>query len=450
MNVLLINPSRSSRPQAIAAKGARHIRRWPPLSLLNCAALLAQAGHEVRIIDAPAMPPQAIDGAIRAAAAASDKIFLSSTDIDRWQCPDLDDDYLFKYSELLRNWEICILGAHGTLFPEHLLQQSGARAVIIGEPELTVAELCSDKPLAAIRGIACRQEGALRINPPRPPLDLSVLPPPAYHHVRFEDYHYELLGERFGLLETSRGCPYACTYCWKGMYGPGWRTKPLANVLAEIEALVAGGMETLYFIDLIFTVDRTRVLELCREMALRGYPLQWCCQTRPDLVDAELLAAMKKAGCRLIHYGIESGDDDCLAAIGKQTTVAEIEAGVRLTRDSGIEMAGFFLIGFAGESAPEIETTIAFAKKLNMAYASLHIVSPYPGTKFYAEHYRGGERLPESIFAGPALQALKKTRRRFLLTYYGRPSYLFTHPGIIYGGFTGKRRQLVRELLAPA
>ncbi len=446
MNILLVNPSHVPPGGKSPLPGGRHIRRWPPLSLLNCAALLERKGCRVSLIDAQTRSFAEAAEIIRKSAAAADRIFISSSDIDRWQCPDLGFHFLLPYTALLKNTDFYVLGAHGTIYPESVLAATGARAVIMGEPEAVVCALGEGKPHTSVPGLAYRHDGRLKINPAPAPLDLSALPPPAYHHLRGSDYWYELLGSDFALLETARGCPYHCSYCFKAMYGEGYREKPVGQTIAEVEAVTAAGMKSLYFIDLNFTINRERILALCREMAPRAFPLRWCCQTRPDLVDEELLAAMKKAGCRLIHYGIESGADERLRSLGKQLTVEKVAAGIELTRKAGIETAGFFLMGFAGESPREIEQTVSFAKKLNMNYASLHIVSPYRETGFFDANYRGEEQFPESIHSGRTLKELKKIKKRFLISYYLRPSFIFRNLFSKNLLLTGKRLGLFLKL----
>jgi len=446
MNILLINPSRLSPGNRAALPGGRHIRRWPPLSLLICAALLERQGCRVTLVDAQTRPFADAAEIIRKSAADADRIFISSSDIDRWQCPDLGFNFLLPYTELLNNTDFYVMGAHGTIYPETVLAATGARAVIIGEPETVVGALGEGKPLASVPGLAYWQGGRMKINPAPAPLALSALPPPAYHHLRGSDYCYELLGDDFALLETARGCPYHCSYCFKSMYGEGYREKPVGQTMLELEVIAAAGMKSLYFIDLNFTVNRERIMTLCREMAQRAFPLKWCCQTRPDLVDEELLAAMKKAGCRLIHYGIESGANERLRSLGKQITVEKAAEGIEITRKAGIQTAGFFLMGFAGESHQDIGRTIAFAKKLNMNYASLHIVSPYRQTGFYDTNYRGKDRFPESIHSGRALNELKKIKKKFLISYYLRPSFIFRNLFSENLLLTGKRLRLFLKL----
>ena len=91
------------------------------------------------------------------------------------------------------------------------------------------------------------------------------------------------------------------------MYGPGVMTKSVERVTEETAEVYAGEAGCIYFIDLEFTLHRERALEICRRLAGFDPPPIWCCQTRADTVDPEILACMKEAGCRLIHFGVETG-----------------------------------------------------------------------------------------------------------------------------------------------
>jgi len=135
-------------------------------------------------------------------------------------------------------------------------------------------------------------------------------------------------------------------------------------------------------------------MQFCDELIHGKYPFTWCCQTRPDAVDSELLNKMKHAGCRLIHYGVESGNGKILSGIDKNATLETIHNGIRMTRKAGIDTACFFLFGFPGETEKQMHETIAWAETLNPTYASFHAVTPYPGTPLYAQCFQAGS-VPE-------------------------------------------------------
>jgi radical SAM superfamily enzyme YgiQ (UPF0313 family) len=425
MKVLLVNPGWGER---VSRKGRRFNRAWPPLSLMVCAALLKKAGFITRIIDGRV--ECGWQEKLAGLAEGFEWIGLTSTPIDRWQCPNLEVEYFVDLARSLPSDRLIIMGTHGSVFPWEMIERTNARAVIIGEPEERLLALCTQDNWADIPGIVFRKEKVIHRTAKPVPVDLGKLPQPAFDLIDPSKYSYELLGGPFALFEASRGCPYKCTFCLKAMYGPGVRYKPIARIMAEIDTAVKRfGFRYGYFIDLEFTSNRDHAMAVCDELIGRRYPLNWCCQTRLDALDAELLRRMKQAGCRLIHFGVESGSPRILREVKKGITRETIEKGVRLTREIGIETACFFMIGFPGETAQETEETLRFARKLNPTYASFHEATPYPGTALWASSglpsVSANLEIPfPSHCEGQNPAFLSKILRRAYLFYYLRLPYI--------------------------
>jgi len=428
LRALLFNPNQM---RLVTKPGKIYNRIWPPLELANSAALLEAEGHSVRITDAHAlgMKPEHVTRC----AVGFDKVFISSSSLDRWQCPTPDLGPFLASVERLRKTtdEVYVLGVHGTLRPQEILNLTAARAVIRGEPEGTIVEICRGTPLRDIRGIAFREDGRIIVNQDREPVNLDELPPPALHLLPMEKYCYEVLGPRFTLFEGSRGCASRCSFCLLAMYGRGLRRKSPARLIREVDLAISRfGVKTAYFMDLEFTAIRGAVMELCDHLIRKRYDFRWTCQTRLDLVDEELLESMRRAGCRLIHFGVEAGTDRFLNKINKGITTAQIRDGLGLVRRAGIDSACFFMLGFPDEDEDELERTVRFARELNPTYALFHQVTPYPGTPLYDEIQKNAPSIfaegpfPEACFDGEALKKLKRTIRRAYLGYYLRPGYI--------------------------
>ena len=439
--VLLINPD---WPGQISRKGKRFNRAWPPLSLMVCAAMLRQEGFEAQIIDGRVDPGwrSGVDGMLR----QYDWIVLTSSPLDRWQCPNLEVDYFIEVARAFPPEKLIIVGAHGSVNPEAMLEQTGARAVVLGEPEQVVLKLVSEKDWSYLPGVAFRVNGTVRLSGSPALLDLAQVPVPAFDLVDFDKYYYELLGNRFSLFETSRGCPYACRFCLKVMFGEGIRFKPVDRLINEIDiAVTMFGVRTAYFIDLEFTLNRDRTMEICDRLIEKRYPLIWCCQTRADAVDAGLLSKMKQAGCRLIHFGVESGSEHVLRHTKKRIGLDTIHKGVRLTQKAGIDTACFFMFGFPGETPADMQETISFAKKLNPTYASFHVATPYPGTPLYKDDVSTSPKVGHPLeipacctehnppFLGALVQGAFKE-------FYLRPRYILSR--IAQGNIRSWMRQL--------
>ena len=430
MKVLLINPGWED---VFSAKGNRFNRPWPPLDLLNCAALLEKEGIAVHLLDARASPVN-IDQ-IAHFATKFDRCFVTTSPIDRWQCPNIDITPFLKLVHLLSKEELYVMGAHGTVSPDMMLNQTNAKAIIRGEPEFTILDLCRGKKLKEIDGITFKDNGLAIHNKDRELLSLNDLPLPAFHLIDIGKYSYEILGNRLLLFEGSRGCPYPCIYCQKSMYGLSYRIKSPEKLIDEVDYGVKKfHAKSAYFIDLEFTLKRDFVEELCNGLIKRNIQFRWTCQTRADTVDLDLLKLMRKAGCKLIHFGVETGSERVMETIDKKISLSRIADGIFMAKKAGIDQACFFMFGFPTETEDDKLKTIAFAKMLNPTYASFHKVTPYPGTLLFE---MVGERckaaLSPSWIEEHDTDHLNKTIRQALLEFYVRRKYvcsniLFSNP----------------------
>lgn len=421
MRVLLINPSWDG---LVSRRGHHFNRVWPPLDLLNCAALLKNDGHEVDLIDARAqwISPSVIGRKSR----EYDRVFVTSSPIDRWQCPNIDTDkFLLTINELPKD-RLVILGMHGTVMPEQFLQLTGAQAVVVGEPEFTVQEICREDRLAKVAGLVYQNGGHIIHTAQRDLLDVNQLPPPAFHLSNPVLYSYELLGDRFGLLEGSRSCPWSCHFCLLEMYGNEYRPKDPELVIRDVELAVEKfGLRNAYFIDLEFTIHRKLVARLCEFLIGKRYNFRWSCQTRLDTVDEDMLYIMKKSGCALIHYGVETGSERILDTINKRITIDMIRKGMALTHKVGIDSACFFMIGLPGETDEDIDMTVELAKQINPTYASFHVATPYPGTHFHKQYVDNWAfPIKESFSQTLSLKELRYRVKRAMIEFYLRPGYI--------------------------
>jgi radical SAM superfamily enzyme YgiQ (UPF0313 family) len=254
-------------------------------------------------------------------------------------------------------------------------------------------------------------------------------------------YYYEVMGKNFCLFEMSRGCTSHCTFCLLKPYGVGLRKKNLDKLILELEHGIKNfRVQNAYFFDLEFTALRKQVMEFCKYLIKKDYNFSWCCQTRFDLVDDELLQQMKRAGCRLIHFGVEAGSDRMLKIIGKGITMKIIREGMKKVKSAEIETACFFIMGFPESDRQDMEDIVNFARELGPDYPLFHIAVPYPGTKLYERvkndpkvRFSDDTLFPEACIGNFTLKALKTMTRNAYLQYYMRPSYIFSR--LIKGKF---------------
>lgn len=436
---LLIAPS----PEGLVAKKTRKFhRRFPPLSLLIIASMLQKQGWEAAVSDLNAnhrlSPKQVTDRA-----ADADMVVLTTNPYADWQCPSHAIQSVLEFARQLPSDRLLITGSHGSLYPGGMLRETGARIVVRDEPEQTVLETArifqsknySNSGLSQVDGISYHDGEEIRHNPPRQLSDMDEFPAPAYHLVNLGDYYYELLGDNFALLETSRGCPFSCTFCNQSMFQNRYRKRTSEKFLQELDALIEKhGCRSLYIFDLEFTINRKMVQRVCRHLTDKGYAkrlgFRWTCQTRADSVDEDLLKLMKESGCALIHFGVEAGNSGILSDTRKKISKESIRRGIQAAKRAGIQTAAFFIFGHPGETLTHYRETLDFAMELSPMYASFHPLYLIPGSPLFEKKYGKGPywdeplRLYQTCFTPEEEQEISGFLRKAYLKYYLRPGYI--------------------------
>jgi anaerobic magnesium-protoporphyrin IX monomethyl ester cyclase len=291
-----------------------------------------------------------------------------------------------------RNILTVLGGTHASLLPEETLQKNSEIDIIIrGEGEITFLELIDkiaekSRDFSQILGLTYRTENGIKSNPPRAPIfDLDELPFPAFHLLQKGKYRiHPPFGRKSPAMPiiVSRGCPYSCIFCSKSVFGNKYRHNGSDYVINEIELLTEKfGVKEIKFYDDVLTLDRKWIMAICAELKKRKIDISWTCETRVNLVDKELLKVMRAAGCYMIAYGVESGDQGVLTTLGKNITLDQITNAFRLTHEARISTVAYFMLGAPSETLETIKKTIEFAKKLNCDFAQFSIATPYPGTE---------------------------------------------------------------------
>jgi anaerobic magnesium-protoporphyrin IX monomethyl ester cyclase len=175
---------------------------------------------------------------------------------------------------------------------------------------------------------------------------------------------------------STRGCPYACEFCSNVVHGRSYREHSPGRVVDEMEQALALGYDRIAFADDVFTLRREHVLGVCAELEYRGLRVPWECLGRVDSLDAATATAMRDAGCRTVFFGLESGSDDVLRLMRKGATVAQAREAVWTAHDAGLQVGGFFILCYPGESDETVLETLRFADSLPLDYVGLSM--PYP------------------------------------------------------------------------
>jgi anaerobic magnesium-protoporphyrin IX monomethyl ester cyclase len=449
MKVLVANP-----PWPGPGYGARSDVRWPhkrsdkyieyPIYLSYVAAVVEEAGFEVSFIDA-IMDELDIEEFAQRVSEFGPRLALIET-----STPSIEFDLETAASVKRHSPEtfVALLGSHVTYFDKETVAENPAvGAVLRGEFEYTAADLAraldDGGDLSGVPGITYRDaEGDPRRNPDRPLFEpLDRMPFPARHIVKGDGYRAGIYSGGYPTaMVSSRGCPYRCTFClWPDtMYGHKFRARSAENVVDEIEQAVRTyGHDEVYFDDDTFTVDRQRVLDICRLIQEPGLhkEVEWIAQCRVDTVDREMLEAMKAANCGYILYGVESGSLQMLKKMKKGITLDKVRAAFKLTTEVGIKTQAFFLFGIPGETQETIRETIEFAKELNASSTQFAVAIPHPGTALYEECKANGWLTSEvwadytaesSLIETPWLTAdeVEQARTRAYREYYYRPRFI--------------------------
>ena len=174
-----------------------------------------------------------------------------------------------------------------------------------------------------------------------------------------------------------------------------------------------------------------RVTEFCRQIRKRKLDLTWSCNARVNFVSDSLLREMKRAGCWMVSYGIESGSPEMLKKMMKGITKEEVVKALKLTRKNGITSKGFFMIGIPGETIKTMEETLTFINELPLDELNINFFTPFPGTKLFREVLQEGfhpdfSRMnmldPVYVPNGLTEEDLRSCQNRIIYSFYLKPS----------------------------
>lgn len=427
MNVLLIHPKLKSYQQP----------KLPPLGLLFIAAFLEKSGHRVRVIDFN----------VNTKKETTDQI-LSGVDIVGITATTPLIKEAWRLTKIIkkRNIPVVLGGPHPSALPEESLA-NGADIVCVGEGEETFAELLEKWPhINGIMGIVHRKNDRVVHEQRRPPLkDIDSLPFPAYHLLEdLEAYTtpQPIITEPMRTLTmvTSRGCPYLCNYCFKGVFGQNWRAHSAKYVVDLWQYLYEKFQIQLIGIeDDTFNLDYSRVQEICRLLKQRNIRTVWTTAQgmRADRVDKELLSAMKETGFIRTGFGIEAGSQEMVTRIGKSLDLEKVRQAIGYCRELDIESIGYFMMGNWGENIKTMEDTIRLACELDPDIAHFTIAVPLPGSPLFKTVEKDGRLLIDDwnlygytrgrcYFEGGELtgRLVEKMWKRAYRRFYLRPKML--------------------------
>ncbi len=403
MNVLVLNAPyfpRFSRPQrspAVTKSGTIYYPIW----LAYAVGVLEHDNFNVTFLDAPAQDLEMRD-VLDAVRQTSPSLVVMDV-----ATPSIDNDLAVAADIRLLAPDTTILtvGTHVSALPEDTLTRSDVvDAVARREYEMTVLDLARairthkgkppDDVLASILGLSYRtNDGTIAHNEDRPFIeDLDTLPwvSRVYKkHLRIEDYFNPNAIPPMVTLITSRGCPFRCSFCVypQTLTGRKYRFRSLSDVVTEIRYVKQEfpHVKSIFFEDDTLTANKKRCMAFSRELIRQNLNISWTANSRVDL-DYETMALMKRAGCRMLCVGFESGDPKILRGMKKGIRRERMFQFMRDAKKAGILIHGCFIFGFPGETRESIERTIDLSIQLDPDTVQYYPVMVYPGTEAYDEY----------------------------------------------------------------
>ncbi|MFX1597532.1 MAG: B12-binding domain-containing radical SAM protein [Promethearchaeota archaeon] len=391
MKVVLTNPLLLSFEKAYDSRAGSQ-----PMGILYIATLLEKNGIEVSVVDQP--------GEKISDLALVKKIKRIDPDILGFSTLISTGIRAAKQAHDLKKWNpnlpIVFGGYYATMNAERILKKYPQVDYIIkGEGEYSMLSLVqaleSDGDLRKIGGLVYRENGKIKYGKEEELiLDLDRLPIPRREFVQRNDYGY-ISGAKmpkFTSILSSRGCPFACTYCCCAAFAHRrWRPRSVENVVDEIEQVISEGYENVLFIDDNFTINKKRVTRICKLIRKRKLEFNWIAEGRVDSASREMFQSMVSAGFKILYIGIESANQRILDYYNKGTKVDQAVAAVNNARKAGTDIiTGTFIVGAPTETVSEIHNTISFAAKLDLDFPQFNILSAIPGAKIHDDLVKSG------------------------------------------------------------
>lgn len=359
-----------------------------PVNYIHLAAYLREHGHRSHILDMVFrdVTPATIDRYIR-----DRKISLAGIGCMTCEFPEAVREAR-RLKSAHPGIKVVFGGAHPSADPEECLKTGVVDYVIVGEGEIALAQFLDALEVGGspenIPGIWSLEDGVIKPNVPAPVPNIEELPRPAYDLLDLEKYfrlysawHFPKSPRNVQFI-SSRGCPYRCSYC-HAIHGKKFRGLSPAKVVDQMEYLAkVQGVKEFIMVDDIFNFDLERAKEVCRGIIDRKLQIhmQFPNGVRGDRFDEELVALMKQAGTHFMAIAIETVSEKFQRLIRKHLNIEKALRTIGWANKHDIEVSGFFMIGFPGETVEEVNQTLEFALNAPLDAIFISIVMPLKGT----------------------------------------------------------------------
>jgi anaerobic magnesium-protoporphyrin IX monomethyl ester cyclase len=366
---------------------------WPPLGMLYIAGMLINEGIEVSILD-QAIRNATIEQTIN-------WVKKQNPDIVGFSVCGSSAREAFRVVEAVKKANpdtLTVLGNyHATFNAERILRKyQGVDIIVRGEGEYTSVDLVKaleeKRSLKKVDGLTFRNNGNIVSTPDRPLIkNIDELPFPDRSLMNAEYtsliHGIKAATRRFTTVVSSRGCPFQCTFCGCRKFARGmWRPRSVENIMKELEYLKSQGYEQFLFVDDNFTLNTKRVVDFCKQMRKNHMNMEWFCDSRVDHVSYDMFREMVQAGCKILYFGIESGNQRILNYYKKGITPDQSRKAVSKARKAGMDViVGSFIVGAPDETRREVETTLRFAHELDIDVPQLNVLGAFTGTDLWKE-----------------------------------------------------------------
>lgn len=393
MDILILNPLSIYSENVVRdilygcwCKGKRIAGvEFPNLDLLRIYTILKEMKNNVKIIDAP---KEKMDkcSLVSAVKDFMPELVIASTSTMSFR----EDCSILREIKDTTDCKTILFGSHVTFFPEAALMDDATDFIIKNEPEFTIKRLVKllseKKDHSKLKGIGFKKSNKGIVNKDgRFDEDLDELPiPDRTPIINFVYFNSLIKKTPWTTMITSRGCLHDCNFCTsKRFYGYSYRANSSQWVIKEIKYLIGLGYKEIFFRDENFTTDKKRVKEICRLIIKENLKISWICSARVDAIDEKLLILMRKAGCHMIRFGVESGSQQILDNIKKGVSLKKIEEAFKLCHEHNIDTHAHLMVGCPGENWGTVNATIDFIKKLSPTTITCGAYTPIPGTEVF-------------------------------------------------------------------
>ena len=415
---------------------------FPPIELATIAAVLRQSGGEILLRDYPATGSSWDDYKRDLSEFRPEMVLVSVVTATHEE-----DFQALEIAKTTLGGDAVVTLARGE-FMDALGEQALADHPEVdfgfhGEIEEVIARFQLGDPLEELPGLVWRRPGGdgtageIVRNAERPLVkNLDVLPLPARDQLDNSLYRSPETRRPLTVIQGSRGCPSKCIFCPAGaMSGYKVRFRSPEQVMAEIDECVRKfGIREFLFHGDTFTINKRWVLELCDRIIASGHKIRWGCNSRVDTIDDERAERMRRAGCWVVAFGIESGCQAILDYIKKGQKIEQAIRAIDVCRRNGLRTHAFFVIGLPPETRETLDETFALARRLNTDFFDFNIAYPLPGTELFEiakqeglfEQDPGATGYASAAVRSRALSSAELTawRRKALLRLYLRPRYI--------------------------